>query len=106
MTAALQEPHWLPVPVAQRNYFKLLTLMRGAVYANSPRYLGEHVTTYVPCRNLRSADQAFAVVPRINRERFGRQAVSCAGPSLWNTPPLQLRLQLASQYVRKDLKTI
>ena len=104
MTAALQEPHWLPA--AQRIHLKSLTLMHGAVHANSPRYLGNHVTTYVPCRNLRSADQAFAVVPGINRERFRRQGISCAGPSLWNTPPFLLKLQCVSEHFRTDLKTI
>ena len=36
--------------------------MRGAVHANSPRCLAEHVTAYM----FRSADMALAVVPRIN----------------------------------------
>ena len=32
--------------------------MLGAVHANSPRYLAEHVTASVPYRSLRSADQS------------------------------------------------
>jgi len=33
-----------------------------------------HVTTYVPYRSLCSTDQTLVVVPRINLERFSRQA--------------------------------
>ena len=64
MTAALRELHWLPV--AQRIQFKLLTLMHGAVHANTPRYLADRISPYVPCRSLRSADQSLIVVPRVN----------------------------------------
>ena len=46
MTAALRELHWLPV--AQRIQFKLLTLMHGAVHANTPRYLADRISPYVP----------------------------------------------------------
>ncbi|KAI0243059.1 Sodium/nucleoside cotransporter 1 [Lamellibrachia satsuma] len=62
LTAALRELHWLPV--AQRIQFKLLTLMHGAVHANTPRYLADRISPYVPCRSLRSADQSLIVVPR------------------------------------------
>ena len=62
-TAALRELHWLPV--AQRIQFKLLTLMHGAVHANTPRYLADRISPYVPCRSLRSADQSLIVVPRV-----------------------------------------
>ena len=40
------------LPVTQRTLSKLLTLMHGAVHANSPRDLVECVTAYVPYRSL------------------------------------------------------
>ena len=40
MTAALQQLHWLPV--AYR--IQLLTLMHGAIHANTPRYLADRVS--------------------------------------------------------------
>ena len=103
MTAALRELHWLPV--AQRIQFKLLTLMHGAVHANTPRYLADRISPYVPCRSLRSADQSLIVVPRVNLERLGRRAFSCAGPTLWNSLPLGLRTQRDSKHFKRDLKT-
>ena len=80
MTEALRELHWLPV--TQHIDFKLLTFMHSAVHANSPRYLADRITPYVPHRSLRSADQALVCVPRVNLKRFGRRAFSCAGPAL------------------------
>ena len=103
MTVALRELHWLPV--AQRIQFKLLTLMHGAVHANTPHYLADRISPYVPCRSLRSADQSL-VVPMVNLERLGQRAFSCAGPTtLWNTLPIGLRMQHDSKHVKRDLKT-
>ena len=102
MTAALQQLHWLPV--AYRIQFKLLTLVHGAIHANTPRYLADRVSAYVPCRSLRSTDQSLLVVPRVNLERFGRRAFSCAGPSLWNALPLVLRTEQDVERFRRDLK--
>ena len=39
--------------VVYRMQFKLLTLMHGAIHANTPRYLADRVSAYVPCRSLR-----------------------------------------------------
>ena len=103
MTAALRELHWLPI--AQRIEFKVLTLMHGAVHNNTPRYLSDRISTYAPPRNLRSGTQSLAAVPRINLERYGRRAFSCAGPSLWNALPLGLRTQKDPDHFRRDLKT-
>ena len=79
--------------------------MHGAMHANSPRYLGDRVTSYAPYPRLRSADQALVVVLLINQERFGRRAISFAGPSLWNSFPLHLRTQRFSGPFTKDLNT-
>ena len=103
MTAALQQLHWLHV--AYRIQFKLLTLVHGAIHANTPRYLADRVSAYVPSRSLRSADQSLLVLPRVNLERFGRRAFSCAGPSLWNSLPLVLRTEQDGERFRRDLKT-
>ena len=103
MTAALKRLHWLPT--AFRIQFKLLTLMHGAIHANTPRYLADRVSAYVPSRSLRSADMSLLAVPRVNLERFGRRAFSCAGPSLWNYLPCVLRTQQDVERFRRDLKT-
>ena len=98
MTTAIRELHWRPV--AQRIQFKLLTLMHDAVHANTLRYLAAR-----SLRSLRSADQSLIVVPRVNLERLGRRAFSCAGPTLWNSLPIGLRTQPDSKHFKRDLKT-
>ena len=60
------------------------------------------------CKTLVHAlvtSQSLAAVPRINLERYGRRAFSCAGPSLWNALPLGLRTQQDPDHFRRDLKT-
>ena len=103
MTAALRDLHWLPI--ALRIEFKVLTLMHGAVHNSTPLYLSDRISTYTPVRTLRSESQSLAVVPRINLERYGRRAFSCAGPTLWNALPLNLRTQQDPARFRRDLKT-
>ena len=103
MTAALRDLHWLPI--ALRIEFKVLTLMHGAVHNSTPLYLSDRISTYTPARTLRSESQSLAVVPRINLERYGRRAFSCAGPTLWNALPLNLRTQQDPARFRRDLKT-
>ena len=93
MTAAQQELHWLPV--AQRIQYKLLTLMQGAVHANTLRYLADRISPYVLCRNLLSAEQSIIVAPMVNLERLGRQAFARAGPTVWNSLPIWLITQSA-----------
>ena len=103
MTAALQELHWLPV--AQRIQYKLLTLMQGAVHANTPRYLADRISPYVLCRNLLSAEQSLIVAPMVNLERLGRRSFSRAGLTVWNSLPIWLITQRAYIRVKKDPKT-
>ena len=95
--------HWLPI--AQRIQLKVLTLMLGAVHNSTPRYVSDRVSIYAPSRSLRSGTQSLAVVPRINLECYGQRAFSCAGPSLWNALPLDLRTEQDPDRFRKDLKT-
>ena len=53
----------------------------------------------------RAGWKSLAVVPKINLERYGRRAFSCAGPTLWNALPLNLRTQQDPARFRRDLKT-
>ena len=106
MTAALQQLHWLPV--AYRIQFKLLTLVHGAIHANTPRYLADPVSAYYTFHAAvfaRLISLSLIVIPRVNLERFGRRAFSCAGPSLWNSLPLVLRTEQDVERFRRDLKT-
>ena len=102
MTAALSGLHWLPI--AHIIQFKVLTLMHGAVHNSTLQYLSDRISTYTPARTPRSESQSLAVVPRINLEHYGRRAFSCAGPTLWNALPLNLRTQQDRPVLEGTLK--
>ena len=79
--------------------------MHGDVHANTPRYLADRISPYVPCHSIRSTDHSLIVVPKVNLERLGRRAFSCEYPSVWNTLPIGLRTQRDSRRFQKDLIT-
>ena len=81
ITAVLQHPHWLPV--RKRIEYKLLMVVQTALYAGTPVYLAS--------LTLRSGGGLLLDVPRVNVERYGRRAFACAGPTLWNSLPLEQR---------------
>ena len=62
--------------------FKLLTLMHGAMHTNSPCYLADRLLVMLHTAVRVRLTRLF-VVPWINR-----RALSCTGPSLWNSLPL------------------
>ena len=87
--AALRQLHWLPV--RKRIEYKLLVLVHRALYDGTPEYLAALLLQHAPRRSLRSAGGLLLEVPRVNLERFGRRAFACAGPTLWNKLPRNMR---------------
>ena len=79
--------------------------MHGDVHANTPRYRADRISPYVFCRCIRSTDHSLIVVPKINLERLGPRAFSCAYPSVWNSLTIGLRTQRDSRRFQKDLIT-
>ena len=94
MTEALKLLHWLPVNVKWRVEYKLLVIVFRVLHDRTPAYLASLIMQYVPSRALRSADQARLTLPRHNLERYGRRAFACAGPTLWNALPEDIRTYL------------
>ncbi len=89
ITPVLFKLHWLPV--RYRIKFKLIVLVYQAVHHLGPAYLTSLVTPYAPTRSLRSAAHRSFTILRYTLERYGQQAFSVAGPSLWNNLPLTIR---------------
>ena len=56
--------HWLPVQ--QRISFKIACLTFKTLHQNQPVYLFELLTPYNPSRTLRSTNQQFLAVPKID----------------------------------------
>ena len=105
MTAALKLLHWLPVKWRVEYKLLVLVLVFRALHDRTPAYLASLISLYVPSRALRSAGQALLTVPQHNLERYGRRSFSCAGPTLWNALPEDIRV-IANIYTFKTkLKT-
>ena len=103
ITAVLQHLHWLPV--RKRIEYKLLMVVHTALYAGTPVYLALLLHRHSPRRTLRSGGGLLLDVPRVNLERYGRRAFACAGPTLWNSLPLELRVIQNTRQFGKLLKT-
>ena len=103
ITAVLQHLHWLPV--RKHIEYKLLMVVHTALYAGTPVYLASLLHRHSPRRTLRSGGGLLLDVPRVNLERYGRRAFACAGPTLWNSLPLELRVIQNTRQFGKLLKT-
>ena len=89
MTTILGQLHWLPV--RKRIEYKLLVLVHRALYDGTPEYLAALLLQHAPRRSLHSAGELLLEVTKLNLERFGRRAFACAGPTLWNKLPRNMR---------------
>ena len=103
ITPVLASLHWLPVKF--RIDFKVLLFVFKSLHSLSPSYLSELIKPYVPNRALRSADQMLLEpLPTILRSR-GDRAFAAAGPELWNSLPLPIRLAQSLGSFKSLLKT-
>ena len=102
VTTVCKELHWLPI--AERAQFKVLCLVYKSIHGSSPGYLSELITPYVPNRELRSGSSHLLCVRKC-RIKYGERAFSHAGPTLWNTLPLDIRITRSIQIFKRKLKT-
>ena len=103
VTPILRSLHWLPI--CQRIDFKILLFVYKSLHNKAPVYLSELLHSYTPSRRLRSCDHALLVVPRARLKRRGERAFAVAGPRLWNTLPLEIRLAPTLSIFKSLLKT-
>ena len=102
---ALKELHWLPV--AHRIQYKVALLMFMVHDYRCPVYVSEsvHPVSSNPVRQrLRSASSLDYIVPR-TKTKFGDQAYSVAGPTVWNSLPESVRLAETLSSSKRKLKT-
>lgn len=101
-TYALTTLHWLPIK--HRNTFKIATLTYKTLRNGEPRYLRNLLTTYVPTRHLRSADQQLLNVPR-TRTVTGTRAFRISAATIWNSLPSDLKNCTSVDCFKRHLKT-
>ena len=96
--------HWLPV--RQRVNFKIAVLVFQCLTGHAPAYLADdcQLAADASARRLRSADTAKCVVRR-TYNNFDDRCLAAAGPRLWYTLPLNLRLCDSLGQFKRSLKT-
>ena len=77
----------------------------SCTYNFTPEYLAALLLRHEPRLSLRSAGGLLLEVPRVNLEHFGRRAFACAGPTLWNKLPRNMRDNGNLAQFKKQLKT-
>jgi hypothetical protein len=105
VSPCLMQLHWLPVK--WRIKFKLCTIMHSIYNGRCPTYLSNIVEakSLRPSRpGLRSEETSDYKIPRLKTKR-GERAFSYAGPTTWNSLPVNLRTESESKKFRKLLKT-
>jgi len=94
--------------VRERITLKLCLLVYKAMNGPAPPYMKElcvPVTTVATRSGLRSAARGDLLVPRTRRQ-LGNRAFSVAGPTAWNSLPLDIRTApTPSTLIKKLLKT-
>ena len=97
------ELHWLRI--LERISFKLSTLVYKALHGKGPAYLKElciPVSDNFHLSSHRSADRGDPLVPRTYTATYGKRAFSTAGPSTWNTLPVEIRQSKTLTVLSRD----
>src|SRR6218665_16760 len=82
------------LPVQQRIFYRISSIVWHCVLGNAPSYLLEIFTLSSACssrRSLRSASKWDFVVPRARTATRHKRAFSIVGPSVWDGLPSDLR---------------
>ena len=89
ITLILFDLHWLPV--SERIKFKILLLTFKALHQQSPTYIQDLITRYLPSRSLRSPSTLSLNPVSFNLKTYGSRAFSVSAPELWNKLPNDIR---------------
>ena len=102
VTPILKTLHWLPVE--KRIIYKMALLVYKSLHNLGPVYLKELLNWYTPSRSLRSASSEQLEVPRASLV-YGTRCFAHAGPTTWNSLPLDVRQSDTVDNFKSKLKT-
>ena len=89
ITPILFDLHWLPV--SEQVNFKILLLTFKALHQQSPTYIQDLITRYLPSRSLRSPSTLSLNPVSFNLKTYGSRAFAVPAPELWNKLPDDIR---------------
>ncbi len=102
ITPVLLFLHWLPVHF--KIELKILLFVFKVMNGPAPSYLSDLLSLYSPGRGLRSSNQKLLLVPRSRLEKKGDRAFAIAGPKLWNSLPVSIRIIATDSLFKTRLK--
>ena len=103
ITPILLDLHWLPV--SERIKFKILLLTFKALHQESPTYIQDLITRYLPSRSLRSSSKLSLNPVSFNLKTYGSRAFSVSALELWNKLPDDIRSCENLSLFKHKLKT-
>ena len=103
ITPILLDLHLLPV--SERIKFKILILTFKALHQQSPAYIQDLITRYLPSRSLRSSSTLSLNPASFNLKTYGSRAISVSAPELWNKLPDDIRSCVNLSLFKHKLKT-
>ena len=103
ITPVLCKLLWLPVE--ERIGFKIILLTFKCLNGLAPPYLSDHITKYVPRRNLRLINGHRLVDVGYKLTRYDSISFSVASAKLWNALPLEIRSSDNLLHFKRNLKT-
>ena len=98
----LKNLHWLPIP--ERIIYKIAVLTFKTRQFAKPSYLFDIISSYEPCRTLRSSGSNLLTLPDI-RSKPGRRSFTFAAPKIWNSLRPDLRFCSTLSSFCSGLKT-
>ncbi len=99
ITPILSPLHWLPIKFG--THFKVLVFTYRALHGQAPVYISDLLHPYFTSRSLRSSDQGLLPVPRARLKTKGDCAFKVVAPTLWNTPPIDIRFAVSVGIFKK-----
>ena len=103
ITPILINLHWLPVE--QRIMFKILILTFKSLNDQTPIYISDLISRYIPQRALRSSSDLLLNRVNCNMQSYGHRSFSVAAPKLWNNIPTNIRSSTSLSIFKTKLKT-
>ena len=94
-TTMLNELHWLPIKKR---------ISSKAINGLAPDYISALVTSYVPHRHLRSANNNLLFVPKTHLH-YGGITLTISAVKMWNQLPTVIKLSGSMNIFKKNLKT-
>ena len=102
VTPVLKRLHWLPVQ--QRIQYKICLITYRALKGLAPDYICTLVNRSSSRSGLRSSSAVNLFCPKTRRS-WGDRAFVSAAPRLWNSLPLNLKMETSYEVFKTKLKT-